>query len=205
VSVPVAGSPGLLVVTLAEGRILGAVQAVYLNPAKRRLSGILLRERGLGAQESWVDIGDIPTLGEHVLFVKGARDCKAKSPVGRSLKDFLGMQVATTDGKILGSLVDFAVDPKWRIVGVRLSDERALEVDPKHAVFGQDAILLKASAVKPAPASAAARPGLLARVFGAAPMREAADAITRAEKSGKVPVPAAKEPSSDPELPKVEG
>jgi sporulation protein YlmC with PRC-barrel domain len=111
---------GMQVVALHEGRIMGSIQKVYLNPAKKRVSGMVVREPGFGGQESWIDIRDIDKVGENVLFVPRSAVCKAKSPVGRSLKDLMGMQVTAKDGKILGSLVDVEIDDEWRVVEIRL-------------------------------------------------------------------------------------
>jgi sporulation protein YlmC with PRC-barrel domain len=174
---------GMQVVALHEGRIMGTIQKVYLNPAKKRVSGMVVREPGFGGQESWIDIRDIDKVGENVLFVPRAGACKAKSPVGRSLKDLMGMQVTAKDGKILGSLVDVEIDDEWRVVEISLSEGRMVSIDPRHAVFGQDAILLRAGASSAVRAAPRHKKGFLARVFGIEAVAETADAISRAEKT----------------------
>jgi sporulation protein YlmC with PRC-barrel domain len=180
---------GMQVVALHEGRIMGSIQKVYLNPAKKRVSGMVVREPGFGGQESWIDIRDIDKVGENVLFVPRSAVCKAKSPVGRSLKDLMGMQVTAKDGKILGSLVDVEIDDEWRVVEIRLSEGRLVSIEPRHAVFGQDAILLRAGASSDVRAAPRHKNGFLARVFGIETVAETADAISRAEKTA-VPAPA---------------
>jgi uncharacterized protein YrrD len=174
---------GMQVVALHEGRIMGSIQKVYLNPAKKCVSGMVVRELGFGGQESWIDIRDIEKVGENVLFVPRAGVCKAKSPVGRSLKDLMGMQVTAKDGKILGSLVDVEIDEEWRVVEISLSEGRMVSIDPRHAVFGQDAILLRAGASSAVRAAPRHKTGFLARVFGIEAVAETADAISRAEKT----------------------
>ena len=174
---------GMQVVALHEGRIMGTVQKVYLNQAKKRVSGMVVREPGFGGQESWIDIRDIEKVGENVLFVPRAGACKAKSPVGRSLKELMGMQVTAKDGKILGSLVDVEIDDEWRVVEISLSEGRMVKIEPRHAVFGQDAILLRAGASKEVRAAPRHKTGFLARVFGIETVTETADAISRAEKT----------------------
>jgi uncharacterized protein YrrD len=174
---------GMQVVTLTEGRIMGAVQKVYLNPTRKRVSGMVVREPGFGGQESWVDIKDIDMVGEHVIFITRAGVCKAKSPVGRSLKDLMGMQVTSKDGKILGSLVDIEIDEEWRIVELNLSENRLVKIDPRHAVFGQDTILLRVGAATQVRTAPRHKPGFLARVFGKETVQETAGAISRAEKT----------------------
>jgi sporulation protein YlmC with PRC-barrel domain len=120
-----------------------------------------------------------------VLFVPRAGSCKAKSPVGRSLKELMGMQVTAKDGKILGSLVDVEIDDDWRVVEISLSEGRMVRIEPRHAVFGQDAILLRAGASKEVRAAPRHKTGFLARVFGIETVAETADAISRAEKTTK--------------------
>jgi len=174
---------GMQVISLAEGRVLGSVQKVYLNPARKAVSGILVRQAGMGRNEGWVDIQDVEQIGEDVLFINKAAAYKAKAPVGRSLKDLMGMPVASLDGKMLGSLVDVEIDEKWRVVELSLSDFRQIEIDPRHAVFGQDTILLRKGAdqrIRSAPRSS---PGFLARMFGSQAIEEAADAIARVERT----------------------
>ena len=172
---------GMQVISLAEGRILGAVQKVYLNPSKKAVSGMLVRQSGMGRGEGWVEVREVTQIGEDVLFVTKASAYKAKGPMGRSLKDLMGMPVMSKDGKLLGSLVDVEVDQKWRVVELSLSEGRQIEIDPRHAVFGQDTILLKAGAEQRI-RSVKSKPGFLARMFGAQAIEEAADAIARVER-----------------------
>ena len=184
---------GMQVVALAEGKIMGSVQKIYINPSKKRVSGMSVRESGFGGQESWVSVGDIKQVGENVIFVSRASACKAKSPVGRSLKDMLGMQVATKGGKILGSLVDVEISEDWKLVEISLSEKRMIELDPRQTVFGQDAILLKADAESAIRKEPRDKTGFLARVFGIEAVEETAGIISRAEKSA---VPSGKKKSS---------
>ena len=70
---------GMQVVSLEEGRILGAVQKVFLNPSKKAVSGVLVRPSGLGRDEGWIDIKDVTKIGEDVLFISKAI-CSAPPP-----------------------------------------------------------------------------------------------------------------------------
>ncbi len=173
---------GMQVVSLEEGRILGSVQKVFLNPSKKAVSGVLVRPSGLSRDEGWIDIKDVTKIGEDVLFISKARAFKAKAPVGRSLKDLMGIPVTSKDGKLLGSLVDVEIDNQWQVVELSISEGRMITIDPKHAVFGPDAILLKAGADKRVRSAVKPKPGFLARLFGAEVIEEAADAIARVER-----------------------
>jgi hypothetical protein len=100
----------------------------------------------------------------------------------------MGMQVTAKDGKILGSLVDVEIDEDWRVVEISLSEGRMVNIDPRHAVIGQDAILLRAGASSEVRAAPRHKTGFLARVFGIETVAETAEAISRAEKTA-VPAP----------------
>lgn len=182
---------GMQVVSLAEGRILGSVQKVFLNPSKKMVSGALVRPSGLGRDEGWIDIKDVTMIGEDVLFISKAAAYKAKAPVGRSLKDLMGIPVTSKDGKLLGSLVDVEINNQWQVIELNLSEGRMITIDPKHAVFGPDAILLKAGADKRVRSAVKSKPGFLARLFGAEAIEEAADAIARVERT-RQPEPVSK-------------
>jgi uncharacterized protein YrrD len=171
------------VISLAEGRIIGAIQKVYLNPAKKKISGMVIREAGFGGQESWINVNDIEMVGEDVVFIGRAGVCKAKDPVGSSMKDLMGMQVTSKDGKILGSLVDLEIDDEWKVVELNLSEGRTVTIEPRHAVFGQDAILLRAGAASQIRTAPRNKSGFLAKIFGRESVEETAGAISRAQKA----------------------
>ena len=154
---------------------------------------MLVRQSGMGRGEGWVEVNDVSQIGEDVLFVTKASAYKAKAPMGRSLKDLMGMPVMSKDGRMLGSLVDVEVDEQWRVVELSLSEGRSIQIDPRHAVFGQDTILLKSGAEQRLRSAPKSKPGFLARMFGAQAIEEAADAIARVERIRK-PVPKAKKP-----------
>jgi len=176
---------GMQVISLAEGRILGAVQKVYLDPSKKAVSGMLVRQSGMGRSEGWVEVRDVAQIGEDVLFVTKAAAYKAKAPMGRSLKDLMGMPVMSKDGKLLGALVDVEVDEQWRVVELSLSEGRLIQIDPRQSVFGQDTVLLKPGSEQRLRSAPKSKPGFLARMFGAQAIEEAADAIARVERIRK--------------------
>jgi len=173
---------GMHVVSLAEGRILGVVQKVFVNSTRKKVSGLTVRGAGLGSAEGWVDVRDVTQVGEDVVFVSRAASCKAKMPVGRSLRDMMGMPVTTRRGKIIGSLVDVEVDDGWKLSELSLSDRRVVPVG-KQAVFGQDTIILGAGAEQKIRRLPRNRPGILSRIFGREMVEEAADVIARAEQA----------------------
>lgn len=173
---------GIQMVALAEGRIVGSILRIFLNPSKRCISGFVVREPRFSGQESWVDVHDIKLVGEDVVFVSRASACKAKSPVGRSLKELMGLPVTSLDGRVLGSVVDVQVDANWRLSELDLSEGKMVRIDPRHTIFGRDTILLRAGAVAEARPAGRHKPGLIGRIFGVDAVSETARAIARAEK-----------------------
>ncbi|HOX44005.1 MAG TPA: PRC-barrel domain-containing protein [Myxococcota bacterium] len=190
---------GMQVVSLAEGRALGLVQKVFLNPAQKSVCGLLVRQPGLGGAENWIDIQDVDRVGEDVVFVGRAAACKAKPPVGRSLKELMGMPVATRDGKLLGSLIDVEIDDGWQVKELILSEGRWVTLEPATALVGQDTILLPEGARAESREGPGAPRGLLARMFGSQAVEEAAAVIKRAgravrpQRKDATPVPGAPE------------
>ncbi len=171
---------GMQVISLDEGRALGLVQKVFLNPAQKSVSGLLVRQAGLAGAESWIDIQDVDRVGEDVVFVGRAGACKAKPPVGRSLKELMGMPVATRDGKLLGSLIDVEIDEGWQLRELILSEGRWVTLDPATALVGQDTILLATGTRAESREGPGAPRGLLARMFGSQAVEETAAVIRRA-------------------------
>ncbi|RME25569.1 MAG: hypothetical protein D6806_07650 [Deltaproteobacteria bacterium] len=176
---------GMEVVALEEGRILGELHRAFLNTEKKKVSGITVHGSRFSGELGWVDVKDIVKVGEDVILVSRSAACRAKQPIGRSMQQMLGLQVATRAGKIIGLLVDLEVDEQWRVTEIVLSERRSVPVD-KDAVFGQDAIILSADAASKVRRLARQR-GLLARIFGRDAVDQAEDVISRVERSVAAP------------------
>jgi sporulation protein YlmC with PRC-barrel domain len=157
---------GMQVVSLAEGRALGTVQKVFLDPARQTVSGLVVRGAGLTGGESWIPIQEVDRVGEDVVFASRAAACQPRRPSGRSLKELMGMPVATRDGKLLGSLIDVEIDEAWRVTELILSEGRWVALAPDSALVGPDTILLPASTLAMERARPQGAGGLLAWLFG---------------------------------------
>ncbi len=171
------------VVALKEGRNMGAVDQVFIQPNQRKLAGLTVRESRLSGNARWVDAKQVTGVGEDYLFVPKAADLRNKKPSGRSLKDLTGVRVISRDGDDLGALVDVEVDDSWRVVEISLSGKRVVSVQPDKLVIGPDTILLRQDVQGKVRTTSEQKPGVMARLFGEDAVREASDLLSRAEKA----------------------
>jgi len=183
-------SYGLRVVALTEGRLAGFVYRVFLNLRTGCISGFSVQDPRLGNRESWVAVADVRQLGENVLLVDRSSALKPKPPVGRNVKDLMGLPVTTLDGRVQGSLLDVRIDGAWRVVEIALADGRVVLLPSQGAVFGRDAVLLPTGTAPEAPPripQGDRGAGLLARIFGPEHITEIGTAILRTEKAATSP------------------
>lgn len=171
------------VVALKEGRNMGAVDQVFIQPNQRKLAGLTVRESRLSGNLRWVDAKQVTGVGEDYLFVPKAAALRNKKPTGRSLKDLTGVPVISRDGDNLGSLVDVEVDDSWRVVEISLSGKRVVAIQPDKLVIGPDTILLRQDVSGKVRTTREQKPGVMARLFGEDAVREAGDLLSRAEKA----------------------
>lgn len=165
---------GKTVVALREGRDMGTVDQVYMNPSKRQVSGMTVRESRFG-DHRFVQTNDVEKMGEDFIFVPRASACHKKKPAGRNLTDVIGMQVTTREGTLLGVLLDLELDKQWKVVEMDLSGKKTLKLEPREATFGDDMILVsKAAGSRVRTRSGKKKqPGFLERVFGSESVKSA--------------------------------
>jgi len=157
---------GKEVVALEEGRDMGTIHRVFLDPKTKRVSGITVRESRFGNDDKWLDINKVKHFGEDYLFVAMASDCTSAEPKGTSLKDLIGTQVKTKDGKNLGLLEDVEIDHNWEITEIDLSGHCTVKIEKQETVIGEDTILLKAGTEILPEDCRERKQGFLARMFG---------------------------------------
>jgi len=166
---------GKTVVAINEGRDMGTVDAVYINPNKRQVAGLTMKESRFGSDGRFVRTADVDQLGEDFIFVPRASSCRKKKPTGRSLKEMIGMQVTSRDGSALGFLADLEVDEDWQVAEMDLSGKNYLKLEPKEITFGDDVILIgkdAASRIRKRRGNKK-KTGFLERVFGSETVRHA--------------------------------
>lgn len=171
ISEQVSEAVGYAVIAHKEGAQLGDVSHVFFDIETKCISGMTSRKKTF-APESWFGVDQIEVMGKDVILLKSEASL---TPVGKggvvkgnSLKEMRGMRVVTTDGKLLGTLVDLEVQGKnWMISELWLSDKQRLPVVGADIVIGPDQIIVPAhydaKVVHEEKASSAV--GFLRRVF----------------------------------------
>jgi len=151
---------GLSVVTLAEGKKVGQVDDLIVEPRAQAVRWLRLAVPdffGLG-KASWVSVEAVHSVGEHVVVIGSQGDLKRLQEVpeaarlarGRSL---LGKKVITEGGRYLGevsdftfALSDFALS-SIRVVQGNLFAQQTLEIEAGYLrTIGQDVIVVADSA-----------------------------------------------------------
>jgi sporulation protein YlmC with PRC-barrel domain len=142
---------GMWVVTLVEGRVLGNVNNVYLDPETLRLTGLLISTGVLlSGQSQWIPMAKVHKIGEDIFFVNYATDAGADAPQGRSLTELLGKPVVTRDGTKLGQVTDLAVElDTCGLTQVGVEAGKSVVLDTQQTVIG-DMILVQYGA-RPGP------------------------------------------------------
>jgi sporulation protein YlmC with PRC-barrel domain len=136
---------GKIVITKEEGRHLGTVSRVFLDPESSTLTSICLRENRLGP-ERCVIMDDVEMAGDDVVMI---REASAAVPVshtalrGRELDDLRGLWVTTLDGVHLGTIDEVGIARNgWTACALRLSNGHRLDVSPSDLRIGRDEILV---------------------------------------------------------------
>lgn len=178
---------GKTVVAIREGRDMGTADEIYMNPSRRQVAGLTVRESRFGGDGRFVAINDIEQMGDDFIFVPQASACRKKKPTGRSLKDMIGMQVTTREGTSLGLLVDMEVDEDWKVSEMDLSGKRMLKLEPKEITFGDDMILVSKDAGSRVRSRKGGKkkPGFLERVFGSESVMNALESASSEGDGGK--------------------
>lgn len=136
---------GKIVITKEEGRHLGTVSRVFIDPDSSTLTSICLRENRL-VPERCVTMEDVEMAGEDVVMI---REAAAAVPVshtslrGRELEELRGLWVTTLEGVHLGTISEVAIArSNWAACSLRLSNGQRLDVNPQDLRIGRDEILV---------------------------------------------------------------
>jgi uncharacterized protein YrrD len=124
-------SKGTTVVSLADGAEIGAVERVYLDPARKEIVGFTVHKGGFfgGTMVGLVEVGDVHAFGPDAVTINDVAAVRSEFAVGArrdelvELGSLVGRKVVTEAGVALGS-----------VAGVRFGEESfrllALDVSP---------------------------------------------------------------------------
>jgi len=114
---------------MESGRNLGNINDIYIDPEKRKVSGLgISRGNFLQKKNEIITADEVVVWGEDVVLLKRTdviRDPKDVSdfekwmPLGNKLK---GQSVVTVDGSRVGELDDIFIGPKGEVVGYQITN-----------------------------------------------------------------------------------
>ncbi len=113
----ISGWISMRVVSVAEGQPVGRVRAPILDPAKKRLAGLLIDRGRWRSELRFIPFEQIESVGESIITIERAKHAlrlSAISPRTRRLAmrppRIVGMHVLSRDGRELGLLDSFGID-----------------------------------------------------------------------------------------------
>lgn len=139
----------LVVVSNEEGKRLGKVSHIYINPETKKLSGFVVKEDFWSREKLFFSMENVSTVGEDVILVNssaaGQKILDEKHLQGMSLERLQGHGVITQDGKDLGVFKDANFQANtWELTEIILDKDNLLKVDVSEITIGEDEILVPA-------------------------------------------------------------
>jgi uncharacterized protein YrrD len=109
---------GLPVVTMAEGRQVGKVDDLVVDPERKAVRWLRLHRGGmLGGERLWVSVEAVRGLGEDAVTINAEADARAPADAPEALalvkarRGIIGNKVITESGEHLGEVRDYEFDP----------------------------------------------------------------------------------------------
>jgi len=113
---------GASVVALAEGKKIGQIEDLIVDPEARRVRWLRVSTgaTGLfhGPTSGWVPVTAVHSVGEHAVTINGQADVRKSedapeaTALAKSGRVLLGKKVITEDGTVLGEAKDFTFTPE---------------------------------------------------------------------------------------------
>lgn len=180
------GIRGLVVVSNKEGKLLGKVSHVFVDPVKKKLSGIVVKDEFWSMSRQYIPMSEIEDLGEDVVFIKAEKSCEKVSDLGdlpgMSIKDLQGKWITTREGKHLGQFLDANFSHgTWGLSELILSDNRVLKVTPDDITLGEDEVMVPKSYADKIVKQPQRKSGIMSLVFGEDTAEQVSKAVNRAE------------------------
>lgn len=145
---------GLPVVSLKSGKELGFVEDLVWSHQERRVSHLIVRDKGLTRKEYLVDLSSVASVGDDAVTVTGEDSLSEVSKPADGyarLGSLTGLPAMTTGGNNLGTIEDlvFALN-EGRLLGYELSaglvgdlvSGRELLEPEKILTWGEDAVIV---------------------------------------------------------------
>jgi sporulation protein YlmC with PRC-barrel domain len=111
---------GMPVVTMAEGRQVGKVDGLVIDPERKAVGWLRLHSGGiggLGGERLWVPTAAVHGMGEDVVTINAEADALTPDTAPEALalvkakREMIGNKVITENGERLGEVRDYEFDP----------------------------------------------------------------------------------------------
>ena len=151
---------GLPVITMAEGKQIGKIDDLIIDPERKAVSWLRLHSGGmLGGERLWVSTEAVHGVGEDAVTINAEADARAPADAPEALalvkakRGIIGSKVMTENGERVGEVRDFEFDPDTFALtslsvppGMNVVGEILMIPGDKVLTIGKDMIVVAADA-----------------------------------------------------------
>lgn len=154
---------GLPVLTMAEGKQVGKIDDLVIDPERKAVSWLRLRSGGigiLGGERLWVSVEAVHGVGVDAVTINAEADIRTPDDAPDALalvkakRGIIGNNVMTENGEQLGEVRDYEFNPDTFVLtslsvppGTNVVGEILTIVGDKVLAIGEDVIVVAADAV----------------------------------------------------------
>ena len=158
---------GLPVITMAEGKQVGKVDDLVVDPERKAVTWLRLHSGGmgmLGGERLWVSASAVHGVGEDAVTINAEADARAPSDAPEALalvkakRGVIGNIVITENGERVGEVRDFEFDPATFALtslsvppGMNVVGDVLMISGDKVLTIGKDMIVVATDAVQISP------------------------------------------------------
>ncbi|MDI6710709.1 MAG: PRC-barrel domain-containing protein [Thermoanaerobacterales bacterium] len=108
---------GLPVISLEEGAKVGHIKGLILNPTAKALVALVVEGRGVFKEQRFIPFAKVHSMGANAVTVSRGQTAQKAANLPEMVqlwKDrtpLVGARVVTESGDILGTVVDYGIDP----------------------------------------------------------------------------------------------
>ena len=151
---------GLPVITMAEGKQVGKVDDLVIDPERKAVSWLRLHSGGmLGGERLWVSTEAVHGVGADAVTINAEADARAPADAPEALalvkakRGIIGSKVMTENGERVGEVRDYEFDPDTFALtslsvppGMNVVGEILMIPGDKVLTIGKDMIVVAADA-----------------------------------------------------------
>jgi sporulation protein YlmC with PRC-barrel domain len=152
---------GLPVITMAEGKQIGKVDDLVVDPERKAVSWLRLHSGGmLGGERLWVSTDAVHGVGEHAVTINAEADARAPADAPEALalvkakREIIGNKVMTENGERVGEVRGYEFNPETFVLtslsippSMGLAGDTLMIAGDKVLTIGEDVIVVANAAV----------------------------------------------------------